>query len=95
LKGVSFDLHAGEILGIAGVSGNGQSELTDVLTGLLSPTDGKVMLGEVDLTHADPGQISAAGVGRTPEDRHEGSIGDLTVAENLALEELPNLLTMA
>ena len=89
LKGVSFDLHAGEILGIAGVSGNGQSELTDVLTGLLSPTGGKVMLGEVDLTHADPGQISAAGVGRTPEDRHEGSIGDLTVAENLALEELP------
>lgn len=88
LKEVSFEVHAGEVLGIAGVSGNGQSELTEVLTGLLSPTSGKVMLEDIDLTHAEPSKISQSGVGRTPEDRHEGSIGDLSVAENLALEEL-------
>jgi simple sugar transport system ATP-binding protein len=88
LKEVTFDVHAGEILGVAGVSGNGQSELTEVLTGLLKPTSGSVTLDGKDLTHAEPAEISNAGVGRTPEDRHEGSIGDLTVAENLALEEL-------
>lgn len=88
LKEISFDVHAGEILGIAGVSGNGQSELTEVLTGLLKPSGGTVKLEEKDLTMAEPSEISNAGVGRTPEDRHEGSIGNLTVAENLALEDL-------
>ena len=88
LKGVSFTLHQGEILGVAGVSGNGQSELTKVLTGLLTPTSGSVFLEGQDLTHASPSAITRAGVGRTPEDRHEGMVGDLTVAENLAMEEL-------
>lgn len=88
LKEVTFTVHKGEILGIAGVSGNGQSELTQVLTGLLEPTEGSVKLGEKDLTHASPLEITKAGVGRTPEDRHEGTIGSLTVAENLALEDL-------
>ncbi|MHC1740469.1 MAG: ABC transporter ATP-binding protein [Anaerolineaceae bacterium] len=90
LKGISLTLHAGEILGIAGVSGNGQSELTKVLTGLLTPTGGSVTLEGLDLTHASPAEITRAGVGRTPEDRHEGMIGDLTVAENLAMEDLEN-----
>lgn len=88
LKEVSFEVHGGEILGIAGVSGNGQSELTEVLTGLLKPSGGTVMLEDKELTAAEPSEISNAGVGRTPEDRHEGSIGNLTVAENLALEDL-------
>jgi simple sugar transport system ATP-binding protein len=88
LKGISLSLHSGEILGIAGVSGNGQSELTKVLTGLLAPTQGSVTLEGQDLTHASPAEITQAGVGRTPEDRHEGMIGDLTVAENLAMEDL-------
>jgi simple sugar transport system ATP-binding protein len=88
LKGISLSLHSGEILGIAGVSGNGQSELTKVLTGLLTLTHGSVTLGDKDLTHASPAEITRAGVGRTPEDRHEGMIGDLTVAENLAMEDL-------
>jgi simple sugar transport system ATP-binding protein len=88
LQEVSFKVHKGEILGIAGVSGNGQSELTQVLTGLLKPTAGKVKLGKKDLTNSSPSEITKAGVGRTPEDRHEGTIGTLTVAENLALEDL-------
>jgi len=88
LKGVSLTINKGEILGIAGVSGNGQSELTKVLTGLLTPTSGSVTLEGQDLTHAAPSEITKAGVGRTPEDRHEGMVGDLTVAENLALEDL-------
>lgn len=88
LKEITFSVHKGEILGIAGVSGNGQSELTQVLTGLLKPTSGTVKLGDKDLSHAEPGEITNAGVGRTPEDRHEGTIGNLSVAENLALEDL-------
>lgn len=88
LKGVSLTVHKGEILGLAGVSGNGQSELTQVLNGLLSPASGSVLLEGKDLTHASPNDITKAGVGRTPEDRHEGMIGDLTVAENLAMEDL-------
>ncbi len=90
LKNVTFDVGKGEILGIAGVSGNGQGELTQVLTGLISPHKGSIKLEGKDISHLSPGEISDAGVGRTPQDRHEGIVGDLTVAENLALENLPN-----
>jgi len=78
----------GEILGIAGVSGNGQSELTAVITGLVAPSKGSIKLEGKDITRLTPGQISDAGVGRTPQDRYEGTIGELTVAENLALEHI-------
>lgn len=90
LDNVSFSVASGEILGIAGVSGNGQGELTHILTGLVKPTHGSIKVGEKEISHLSPGEISDAGVGRTPQDRHEGTIGDLTVAENLALENLPN-----
>jgi simple sugar transport system ATP-binding protein len=75
-------------LGIAGVSGNGQGELTDVITGLTPPTRGSIKIAGKDITHLSPGEISKAGIGRTPQDRHEGTIGDLSVAENLALEHI-------
>ena len=88
LNKVSFDVQAGEILGIAGVSGNGQSELTQVLTGTLKPSGGKVWVGDQDLTGAEPMVVSSAGVGRIPEDRHAGVVGELTVAENISLEYL-------
>ncbi len=88
LKNVSLEVHCGEILGIAGVSGNGQSELTQALTGMLKPSGGHIRVGERDLTGAAPGQFTQARVGRIPEDRHGGLVGELTVAENLALEEL-------
>lgn len=88
LDNVSFCVGKGEILGIAGVSGNGQGELTEVLTGLIPPTHGTIKIDGKDITRSSPGQISAAGVGRTPQDRHQGTIGELTVAENLALEHM-------
>jgi simple sugar transport system ATP-binding protein len=88
LKGVSLEVHAGEIVGVAGVSGNGQSELTQVLAGTLKPSGGRVIVGDQDLTGADPARISRSGVGRIPEDRHAGVVGELSVAENLALEHL-------
>jgi len=59
-----------------------------VITGLIPPTHGSVKIGGKDITHLSPGEISKAGIGRTPQDRHEGTIGDLTVAENLALEHI-------
>jgi simple sugar transport system ATP-binding protein len=86
LKGVSLAVGAGEILGVAGVSGNGQTELAHVLAGTLKPMSGRVLVGDRDLTFASPAQVAAAGVGRIPEDRHEGVVGELSVAENLALE---------
>jgi ABC-type uncharacterized transport system ATPase subunit len=88
LKDVSLSVNAGEILGLAGVSGNGQAELSQVLAGTLASTGGQVLVDKEDLTCRDPGCFTAAGVGRIPEDRHEGVVGELTVAENLALEHL-------
>lgn len=88
LKGVSLTVRAGEILGIAGVSGNGQKELSEVLCGMRTPTAGRILVEDQDLTGASPAVLANAGVGRIPEDRHEGIVADLTVAENLALEHL-------
>ena len=92
LRGVSFEVHAGEVLGIAGVSGNGQAELGGILAGMLKPSEGKVILGGEDLTAAPPLQMTQAGVGRIPEDRHASLVGDLTVAENMAMEHLDEFI---
>lgn len=88
LKAITLDVHAGEIVGLAGVSGNGQSELAQVLEGLRRATAGRVLVGDQDLTHADPERVMQAGVGRIPEDRHESVVGEMTVAQNMALEHL-------
>lgn len=83
---VSFDIHAGEILGIAGVQGNGQTELVEVLTGLRSASSGRVMIGEVDVTHASPRDIAEHGVAHIPEDRHQhGMVAPYSIADNLIL----------
>ncbi len=92
LRKISLDVRAGEILGLAGVSGNGQSELTQVLSGTLKPTGGKIIVDGKDLTGAEPDQVAAAGVGRIPEDRHASVVGELTVAENMALEHLDEFI---
>lgn len=92
LKDISFEVCESEILGIAGVSGNGQSELANVLSGMLKPSSGRVMLADTDITSWEPAAISKAGVGRIPEDRQSGIIGEMSVAENLALETLENYL---
>jgi simple sugar transport system ATP-binding protein len=88
LQEVSFTLHAGEILAIAGVAGNGQAALADVASGMEKPVQGSVRLRGA-LLAASPGACVAAGVGRIPEDRgHIGVVGDLSVWENAIAEEL-------
>jgi simple sugar transport system ATP-binding protein len=93
LREISFDVKKGEILGIAGVSGNGQAELSHVLAGTLKPTSGNVLFEGKDLTYSTPYQICHAGVGRIPEDRNTGVVGEVSVAENLALEYLEDFIT--
>lgn len=88
LKRIMLSVHAGEILGLAGVSGNGQAELAQVLAGTRLSTGGRVTVAGQDVTHATPAQIMAAGVGRIPEDRHASVVGEMSVAQNMALEHL-------
>lgn len=88
LKEITLDVNAGEIVGIAGVSGNGQTELAEVLDGTRTATDGQVFLDGVKITNATPRAVMAAGLGRIPEDRHAAVVGELTVAQNMALEHL-------
>ncbi|MFN8421605.1 MAG: ABC transporter ATP-binding protein [Anaerolineae bacterium] len=88
LDKVSLTVNAGEIVGVAGVSGNGQRELGDVLSGLLPPTSGTVTLNGRDVSRATPTELTRSGVGRIPEDRLQGVVGQMSVAYNLALEFL-------
>jgi general nucleoside transport system ATP-binding protein len=88
VRGVGFDVRAGEIVGIAGVDGNGQSELIDALAGLRGVSGGKIMVGAADLTRATARQALDAGIGHIPEDRHRrGLVLDFNLAENLALHD--------
>ena len=86
LRGVSFNLHRREILGVAGIAGNGQKELFEVLAGIRRAGQGQVRLQGASILNRSPGEIMARGVGHIPEDRiHEGLIPDFSVAENLVL----------
>ena len=88
LRGVSLEVRAGEILGVAGVSGNGQRELAEVLAGLRPARQGTVMLNGRDMTHASPAARIAAGQASIPEERmREGVVRDFSVAENLILQD--------
>jgi simple sugar transport system ATP-binding protein len=89
LSGIDLAVAAGEIVGLAGVSGNGQTELVQVLCGLESPTAGSVQVNGVDITGADPERVMDAGLGRITEDRHACVVAKLSVAQNLVLEDLP------
>ena len=87
LKNVSFSIHEGEILGIAGVSGNGQRELAEVITGMRKATEGKIYIFGKDVTNFPPKKIIEHGVGHIPEDRlGMGLIPNFSIAENLVLE---------
>lgn len=87
VKGITLEVRAGEILAVAGVDGNGQSELIEILTGLRPATDGRFFLEERELTGQPSKVILAAGVGHIPEDRQKrGLILDFSVQENLILE---------
>ena len=86
---VSFQLRRGEILAVAGVQGNGQTELTEALLGLQPRVTGTVTLAENDISKAKVHQRLHAGVGFVPEDRtHDGLVGEFTIAENLVLDRL-------
>jgi ABC-type uncharacterized transport system ATPase subunit len=87
---VSLTVRRGEIVGLAGVEGNGQSQLGEVLAGLLPPTSGRVVVDGTDVTGRPPRALSRLGVGIIPEDRHAvGCHLGLSVAENLLLGTLP------
>lgn len=88
LKNLKLSIREGEILGIAGVGGNGQKELAEILCGVRIPTSGSIKIDGTNLVGKDPLEFSKLGMGRIPEDRHEGVVGDLTVYENLSLEYL-------
>ena len=88
LKDVSLSVRAGEILGVAGVSGNGQTELAAALSGMESLDAGSIVVDGEELRGASPARFVAGGVGRIAEDRHANIVGDFSVAYNLALEHL-------
>ncbi len=81
-------VRAGEIVGVAGVSGNGQTELVQVLCGMRPIDSGRVLVGGADVTHADPMARIALGLGRITEDRRGSVVGVLSVEQNLVLEDL-------
>ena len=86
VENVSFEVHAGEIVGVAGVQGNGQTELVEALTGLRKATGGTITLDGKDLTHSDPRERHQMGMAHIPEDRQrQGLVGGMSVAENLVL----------
>jgi len=89
LDNFTLSLDGGEIVGIAGVEGNGQSELAAVLSGMMEPTSGRFFVRDLDLTGAGPKAVTDTGMGVVPEDRHAvGCITGMTVAENLLLNRL-------
>jgi simple sugar transport system ATP-binding protein len=88
LRGVSLEVHSGEILGIAGVSGNGQRELAEAITGLRKVTSGHVSLEGQEVTNLLPGELTERMLSYIPEERmRDGMIRNFTVAENMILRE--------
>jgi ABC-type uncharacterized transport system ATPase subunit len=89
LDGLSLDVRRGEVLGLAGVEGNGQKALGDLLSSILDLTSGTVTVGGRTATAGKPGAMATVGVGVIPEDRHvSGCVMDMSVAENLVLGDI-------
>ena len=89
VDGLSLDVRAGEILAIAGVQGNGQSQLIEAITGLRSPTSGSITVDGHELSGASPRRMVEAGVAHVPEDRQrDGLISSFDVASNLVLNQI-------
>jgi len=86
VKNISFEIKEGEILGFAGVEGNGQTELVEVITGLRSASGGKIFLYDKDITNYSPRNIREEKIAHIPEDRRQrGIISNFMVSENLIL----------
>jgi len=87
VKGVSLDIRAGEIVALAGVQGNGQTELVEAIVGLRGVDAGDITIDGISVTKATPRQVSDMGVAHVPEDRmRDGLIGAMSVAENFILD---------
>ena len=87
VNAISFDVKAGEIVGVAGVQGNGQTELVEALTGLRGVAGGTVMISGKDVTHATPRQIHESSVAHVPEDRQRsGLVMSFSITENMVLD---------
>ncbi len=87
VKGMELQVRAGEIVGIAGVDGNGQSELIEAITGLQKAESGSISLNDKDITNLPPRKVTESGVGHIPQDRHKyGLVLDYTVGENMVLQ---------
>ncbi len=88
LQDVSFELRSGEILGVAGVAGNGQRELAEAITGLRKIKSGNIFIEGKEITNKSPLAVIKAGVAHVPQDRSSvGAVGDMSVASNLAMKQ--------
>jgi len=86
VRGLSLHVQAGEIVGLAGIDGNGQTELVEAIVGLRHPTQGRIVVAGEDVTRGAPKHLIDVGVGHVPEDRHRrGLVLDFSISENLAL----------
>lgn len=87
VKNLNLDVRAGEIVGIAGIDGNGQSELIEAITGLTNSQSGSILLNNKDITNLSPRKVTESGIGHIPQDRHKyGLVLNYTVGENIVLQ---------
>ena len=87
VKGLDLEIRAGEIVGIAGIDGNGQTELIEAITGLMKAESGKIKLNNKDITNLSPRKVTESGIGHIPQDRHKfGLVLDFPIGENIVLQ---------
>ncbi len=87
VDGLDLQIRSGEILGIAGIDGNGQTELIEAISGLKKPESGKVLLNGKDVTGFTPRKVTESGVGHIPQDRHKhGLVLDYSIRDNMVLQ---------
>ncbi|MEH6940441.1 ABC transporter ATP-binding protein [Bacillus sp. JJ722] len=87
VNNLNLTVRAGEIVGIAGVDGNGQSELIEAITGLMHSQSGKISLNDKDITNLKPRKVTESGIGHIPQDRHKhGLVLDYSMSENMVLQ---------
>lgn len=87
VEGLDLQIRAGEVLGIAGIDGNGQTELIEAISGLKKPESGKIILNGKDVTGYPPRKMTEAGIGHIPQDRHKhGLVLDYSIRDNMVLQ---------
>jgi simple sugar transport system ATP-binding protein len=87
LNKLNLDVKAGEVVGVAGVEGNGQTELIEAITGLRESSGGTITLSGTDITKFKPRKVTESGIGHIPQDRHKhGLVLDFTIGENILLQ---------